>query len=144
MFVGFDIHAPEYGWDDYKDIDVKGKIVIAMVNDPGYYDAKLFRERNMTNYGCWTYKLKEARRQGAAGCLVLHNTETAGYIVGTCVEMVIWKKSCPSIPLIPTLPTNMLIGEHLGIDNSDALGDSIYNGAYDNASGMAAADALKV
>ena len=45
VFVGFGIHAPEYGWDDYKDIDVKGKIVIAMVNDPGYYDATLFRGR---------------------------------------------------------------------------------------------------
>ena len=51
VFCGFGIHAPEYGWDDYAGIDVRGKIVIAMVNDPGYYDATLFRGRNMTYYG---------------------------------------------------------------------------------------------
>ena len=79
VFCGFGIHAPEYGWDDYADIDVRGKIVIAMVNDPGYYDASLFRGRNMTYYGRWLYKFEEARRQGAAGCLVLHNTEAAGH-----------------------------------------------------------------
>ena len=86
VFVGFGIHAPEYGWDDYADIDVKGKIVIAMVNDPGYYDATLFRGRNMTYYGRWLYKFEEAKRQGAAGCLVLHNTEAAsrGYAVCLC------------------------------------------------------------
>ena len=86
VFVGFGIHAPEYGWDDYKDIDVKGKVVIAMVNDPGYYDANLFRGRNMTYYGRWTYKFEEARRQGAAGCLVLHNTEAASYGWHVCVN----------------------------------------------------------
>ena len=51
VFCGFGIHAPEYGWDDYAGIDVKDKIVIAMVNDPGYYDSQLFRGRNMTYYG---------------------------------------------------------------------------------------------
>ena len=80
VFCGFGIHAPEYGWDDYAGIDVKGKIVIAMVNDPGYYDNTLFRGRNMTYYGRWLYKFEEARRQGAAGCLVLHNTEAASSI----------------------------------------------------------------
>ena len=86
VFCGFGIHAPEYGWDDYKDIDVKGKIVIAMVNDPGYYDASLFRGRNMTYYGRWLYKFEEAKRQGAAGCLVLHNTEAASYGWHVCVN----------------------------------------------------------
>ena len=86
VFVGFGIHAPEYGWDDYADIDVKGKIVIAMVNDPGYYDATLFRGRNMTYYGRWLYKFEEAKRQGAAGCLVLHNTEAASYGWHVCVN----------------------------------------------------------
>ena len=86
VFVGFGIHAPEYGWDDYAGIDVKGKIVIAMVNDPGYYDDKLFRGRNMTYYGRWLYKFEEARRQGAAGCLVLHNTEAASYGWHVCVN----------------------------------------------------------
>ena len=79
VFCGFGINAPEYGWNDYEGIDVKGKIVIAMVNDPGYYDEGLFRGRNMTYYGRWLYKFEEAIRQGAAGCLVLHNTEAASY-----------------------------------------------------------------
>ncbi len=86
VFCGFGIHAPEYGWDDYANVDVKGKIVIAMVNDPGYYDASLFRGRNMTYYGRWLYKFEEARRQGAAGCLVLHNTEAASYGWHVCVH----------------------------------------------------------
>ena len=86
VFCGFGIHAPEYGWNDYAGIDVKGKIVIAMVNDPGYYDSQLFRGRNMTYYGRWVYKFEEARRQGAAGCLVLHNTEAASYGWHVCVN----------------------------------------------------------
>lgn len=86
VFCGFGIHAPEYGWDDYANVDVKGKIVIAMVNDPGYYDASLFRGRNMTYYGRWLYKFEEALRQGAAGCLVLHNTQAASYGWHVCVN----------------------------------------------------------
>lgn len=84
VFVGFGINAPEYGWNDYEGIDVKGKIVIAMVNDPGFYDKDLFRGRNMTYYGRWTYKLEEAKRQGAAGALVLHNTAAASYGWNVC------------------------------------------------------------
>lgn len=86
VFCGFGIHAPEYGWDDYDGIDVKGKIVIAMVNDPGYYDTSLFRGHNMTYYGRWLYKFEEAKRRGAAGCLVLHNTEAASYGWHVCVN----------------------------------------------------------
>ena len=86
VFCGFGINALEYGWNDYEGIDVKGKIVIAMVNDPGYYDHQLFRGRNMTYYGRWVYKFEEARRQGAAGCLVLHNTEAASYGWHVCVN----------------------------------------------------------
>ena len=54
VFCGFGINAPEYGWNDYEGIDVKGKIVVVMVNDPGFYDNRLFRGRNMTYYGRWT------------------------------------------------------------------------------------------
>ena len=79
VFCGFGINAPEYGWNDYANVDVKGKIVIAMVNDPGFYDASLFRGKNMTYYGRWTYKFEEAQRQGAAGLLVLHNEAAASY-----------------------------------------------------------------
>ena len=86
VFCGFGIHAPEYGWDDYAGVDVRGKIVIAMVNDPGFYDQSLFRGRNMTYYGRWLYKFEEARRQGAAGCLVLHNAAAASYDWHVCVN----------------------------------------------------------
>ena len=214
VFVGFGIHAPEYGWDDYKDIDVKGKIVIAMVNDPGYYDANLFRGRNMTYYGRWVYKFEEAQRQGAAGCLVLHNTEAASYGWHVCVnghlennlalynpdtrnadELGIkgWLHEAGARKLFVAAGMDMdkalveakqpgfksfslkvkgdvrmavsyhieqtrNVGgivrgtekpdevvvmnahwDHLGIGKPDAQGDSIYNGAADNASGMAAA-----
>ena len=91
VFVGFGIHAPEYGWDDYKDIDVKGKIVIAMVNDPGFYDPQLFRGKNMTYYGRWTYKHEEAERQGAAGVLVLHNKAAASYGWEVCMSSHVQK-----------------------------------------------------
>ena len=86
VFCGFGINAPEYGWNDYDGLDVRGKIVIAMVNDPGFYDAGLFRGKNMTYYGRWPYKFEEALRQGAAGCVVLHNTAAASYGWHVCVN----------------------------------------------------------
>jgi len=79
VFVGFGIHAPEYGWDDYANVDVKGKVVVILVNDPGYYDGNLFRGKNMTYYGRWTYKFEEAGRQGAAAALIIHDTAPAAY-----------------------------------------------------------------
>lgn len=79
VFCGFGIDAPEFGWNDFEGVDVKGKIIIAMVNDPGFYDASLFQGKNMTYYGRWTYKFEQAKRMGAAGCLVLHNTAAASY-----------------------------------------------------------------
>lgn len=79
VFVGFGINAPEYNWNDYEGIDVRGKVVVALVNDPGYYDASLFKGKDMTYYGRWIYKFEEASRQGAAGVLVVHDTEPASY-----------------------------------------------------------------
>jgi Zn-dependent M28 family amino/carboxypeptidase len=79
VFVGFGINAPEYGWNDYEGIDVKGKIAVILVNDPGYYDDNLFRGKNMTYYGRWTYKFEEANRQGAAAAFVIHDTGPASY-----------------------------------------------------------------
>ena len=79
VFCGFGIDAPEFGWNDFEGVDVRGKIIIAMVNDPGFYDASLFQGKNMTYYGRWTYKFEQALRLGAAGCLVLHNTAAASY-----------------------------------------------------------------
>lgn len=214
VFVGFGIHAPEYGWDDYADIDVKNKIVIAMVNDPGYYDATLFRGRNMTYYGRWLYKFEEAKRQGAAGCFVLHNTEAASYGWHVCVnghmednlalydpqtcnanELAIkgWLREEGAQKLFAAAGMDMQAAQaaakrpgfksfslkvhgditmavtyniqqtrnvagiirgteqpnevvvmnahwdHLGIGTPDERGDSIYNGAADNASGIASA-----
>ncbi len=79
VFVGFGIVAPEFGWNDYKDIDVKGKTVIVMVSDPGKYNKNLFKADTMTYYGRWTYKFEEAARQGAAGVLLVHDTDAASY-----------------------------------------------------------------
>lgn len=79
VFAGFGINAPEYGWNDYKDLDVKGKIVLVLVNDPGYYNPSLFKGKDMTYYGRWIYKFEEASRQGAAGVLVIHDTQPASY-----------------------------------------------------------------
>ena len=79
VFVGYGIVAPEVGWNDYAGLDVKGKIVVALVNDPGLQDSTLFRGKILTYYGRWTYKIEEARRQGAAGLLMVHTTESATY-----------------------------------------------------------------
>ena len=214
VFCGFGINAPEYGWNDYEGIDVKGKIVVVMVNDPGFYDSQLFRGRNMTYYGRWTYKFEEAQRQGAAGCLVLHHTEAASYGWHVCVnghlsdnlgiyhpdtrngdELAVrgWlhedglkkmflaagmdmdkaladaKKpgfKSFSLNVRGDVKMNVTYGikktrnvggilrgsghngeavvfcahwDHLGIGKADETGDTIYNGAADNASGMAGA-----
>ena len=81
VFAGFGIVAPEYEWNDYKDIDVKGKTVIVVVNDPGFFtkDSALFNGNAMTYYGRWTYKYEEAARQGAAGVLIVHEDTAAAY-----------------------------------------------------------------
>ena len=214
VFAGFGIVAPEYGWNDYKDIDVNGKIVVVLVNDPGFgtEEKGFFKGNTMTYYGRWTYKFEEATRQGALGCLVVHNTIPAGY--GFNVLQNSW--NTPKLYLDPrgndayemafegwiTLSTanrlfqqaginerellakarradfeaiplgiqatggmevaanfdvsqNVIakIGgtkrpeeyiiytahwDHLGIGKPDETGDSIYNGALDNASGTAA------
>lgn len=81
VFVGYGITAPEYQWNDYKDVDVKGKTVVILVNDPGYasQDPALFDGNTMTYYGRWTYKYEEAARQGAAGAIIVHETKPASY-----------------------------------------------------------------
>jgi Zn-dependent M28 family amino/carboxypeptidase len=79
VFAGYGIVAPESGWNDYEGLDVKGKYVVVLVNDPGLVDSSLFRGKILTYYGRWTYKIEEARRQGAAGLLLVHTTESATY-----------------------------------------------------------------
>ena len=83
VFVGYGIVAPEQQWNDYAGTDVRGKIVVALVNDPGLQDTTIFRGKILTYYGRWTYKLEEAERQGAAGILLVHTTESATYPWGT-------------------------------------------------------------
>ena len=81
VFVGYGIVAPEYDWNDYAGIDVKGKTVVILVNDPGFATGKLrlFNGRSMTYYGRWTYKFEEAARQGAAAAIIVHEEEPAAY-----------------------------------------------------------------
>ncbi|RFM27895.1 M28 family metallopeptidase [Deminuibacter soli] len=79
VFAGYGIIAPEYNWNDYAGLDVKGKTVVVMVNDPGFNDSTLFRGKNMTYYGRWTYKFEEAARQGATGLMIIHDTKPASY-----------------------------------------------------------------
>ena len=82
VFVGYGINAPERGWNDYAGIDVRGKTVVILVNDPDYQTMSRegpFEGRAMTYYGRWTYKFEEAARQGAAGAIIVHDTEPAAY-----------------------------------------------------------------
>ena len=81
VFAGYGVVAPEYNWNDYEGLDVKGKVVLVLVNDPGFnaHDSSLFKGKTMTYYGRWTYKFEEAAKQGAKGCLIVHNTEAASY-----------------------------------------------------------------
>lgn len=81
VFAGFGIVAPEYGWNDYEGIDWKGKTAVVLINDPGFKsgDSTLFKGNEMTYYGRWTYKYEEAARQGAAGVIIIHETEPASY-----------------------------------------------------------------
>src|SRR6266566_617107 len=79
VFVGYGIRAPEWRWDDYKDADLRGKVVLMLVNDPGLQDSTVFNGRALTYYGRWTYKLEETARRGALGVLLIHTTESATY-----------------------------------------------------------------
>jgi len=212
VFAGYGIVAPEYHWNDYANLNVKGKTVIVLVNDPGFKsgDKTLFKGDTMTYYGRWTYKYEEAARQGAAAVFIVHQTEPASYgwsvvtnsntgarlhlqqadkhmsrcraegwitegaakklfaaagITGD-IRAIARKRDFKAVPL--NMNANLIIhtqlkyatshnvigvlkgserpGEyvlytahwdHLGIGKPDAKGDSIYNGAVDNADGVA-------
>jgi Zn-dependent M28 family amino/carboxypeptidase len=87
VFVGYGVVAPEYHWDDFKGMDVKGRILVVLINDPpvpdpkdpSKLDEKTFKGKAMTYYGRWTYKFEEAAAKGALGCLIVHQTGPAGY-----------------------------------------------------------------
>jgi Zn-dependent M28 family amino/carboxypeptidase len=212
VFAGYGVVAPEYNWNDYEGLDVKGKVVLVLVNDPGFNadDSSLFKGKTMTYYGRWTYKFEEAARQGAKGCLIIHNTEAAsypfkvvqnnwntsrlrldnrgkdeklcdviGWISGTTAHKLLtaggkdstlvtkadvrgFKGQSLNLKLSTTMQVKMnydksnnVIGkitgskypdetiiytahwDHLGFGKPDDTGDSIYNGALDNASATA-------
>jgi Zn-dependent M28 family amino/carboxypeptidase len=79
VFVGYGISAPEWRWDDYKDEELRGKILLMLVNDPGIQDSSVFLGSVLTYYGRWTYKLEEAARRGAVGAILIHTAESATY-----------------------------------------------------------------
>jgi Zn-dependent M28 family amino/carboxypeptidase len=213
VFAGYGVVAPEYNWNDYEGLDVKGKIVLVLINDPRYSerDSTFFKGKTMTYYGRWTYKFEEAARHGAKGCFIIHDTAPAAY--GFNVIQNYWKtphlyldprgknqyfcegigwfssetankilaaagfnftelqtkantSGFKALPLNVKISTSMkvkskydvshnVIGkitgtekpdeyiiysahwDHLGIGKKDDTGDSIYNGAIDNASGTA-------
>jgi Zn-dependent M28 family amino/carboxypeptidase len=210
VFVGYGIQAPEYGWDDFKGQDLKGKVLLMLNSDPDW-DPNLFAGKTRLYYGRWTYKYESAARQGAAGAIIVHTTPTAGYpfqVVqsswsGEQVELpaadeprvqvrswlteeasrelaklggqdldklvaaakskdfqpvslgvttsldfknTINKSSTGNVYGVlegsdPQLANEYVIytahHDHLGVGEPDAAGDKIYNGAMDNASGVA-------
>lgn len=213
VFVGYGVKAPERNWDDFKGVDLKGKIMVVLVNDPDFEGGEGdFGGRLMTYYGRWTYKYEEAARQGAAGVLVIHESEPASYGWATVknsntntmfdivranpaaahTPMEGWiqkdlaaelfkasgtdfeaakaaarKANFRPMPLKATMTASYQVKpeiitshnvagilpgsrhpdetviysahwDHLGIGAPDATGDTIYNGALDNASGTAA------
>src|SRR5256886_8241444 len=87
VFVGYGVVAPEYGWDDYKNVDVRGKTLLMLIGDPpipdpkdsSKLDEKMFKGKAMTYYGRWTYKYEIAAQKGAAAAVIIHQTEPAGY-----------------------------------------------------------------
>jgi Zn-dependent M28 family amino/carboxypeptidase len=212
VFAGFGVVAPEYNWNDYAGLNVKGKVVMVMVNDPGFEtgDTTMFKGKAMTYYGRWTYKFEEAARQGAKACIIVHSRAGASYpfnvvqnsnggvklhldkrgnhayqlalqgwvthqsavkllqaagkdtsvlhtankrgfkgfdmgikLSETLRSKAVFNKSHNVIAKIPGTkrPGEYIIysahWDHLGIGKPDEKGDSIYNGALDNASGTA-------
>ena len=104
VFVGYGVSAPENKWDDFKGMDLKGKILLVLVNDPPApaSEPALFGGKAMTYYGRWTYKFEEAERRGAAGALIIHTTERAGYPWHTVVGS--WAKEQRMLPRDASLP----------------------------------------
>ena len=96
VFAGYGVVAPEQNWNDYAGLDVKGKTVVVLVNDPGWgnHDETLFKGNALTYYGRWTYKYEEAARQGAAACLIVHETAGRGLSVGCRRQQLVRSAGC--------------------------------------------------
>jgi len=99
VFVGHGISAPEFGWDDYKGLDVRGKVLVYFTNEPPSTDPNFFGGRALTYYGRWTYKFEEATRRGAVAALLIPTTPTAGY--GWGVVSGSWSQEHPELTLKP-------------------------------------------
>jgi Zn-dependent M28 family amino/carboxypeptidase len=99
IFVGRGITAPEWKWDDFKGVDVKGKVLVLFTNEPASNDPKFFEGRALTYCGRWTYKFEEAARRGALGAIIIHTTPTAGY--GWDVVRNSWSGEAPYVKLAP-------------------------------------------
>jgi Zn-dependent M28 family amino/carboxypeptidase len=121
VFVGYGAVAPEYDWDDFKGTDVRGKILLVLVNDPPAPAAEptLFGGAAMTYYGRWTYKFEEAERRGAAGMLIVHTTERAGYPWHTVVGS--WAREQRMLPRDPSLPAPLGVRGWIADDRAAAL-----------------------
>ncbi len=102
VFVGHGIAAPEYNWDDYKGLDVKGKVLLMFTNEPPSDDPRFFDGRALTYYGRWTYKFEEGARRGARAVILIHTTPTAGY--GWDVVRGSWGRETPYVKLEPGAP----------------------------------------
>ncbi len=102
VFVGHGISAPEYPWDDFKGVDVRGKVLVLFTNEPQSSDPKLFGGPALTYYGRWTYKYEEATRRGALGAIIIHTTPTAGY--GWNVVRNSWGGEQPFVRVAPGEP----------------------------------------
>ncbi len=108
IFMGHGITAPEFGWDDYKNVDVTGKVVVLFTNEPPSEDPKFFGGKALTYYGRWTYKFEQATRKGAAACIIVHTTPTAGY--GWEVVRNSWAKEDPQVKLAQGQPALAMAG----------------------------------
>jgi Zn-dependent M28 family amino/carboxypeptidase len=121
VFVGYGAVAPEYNWDDFKGTDVRGKILLVLVNDPPApaTEPALFGGAAMTYYGRWTYKFEEAERRGAAGMLIVHTAERAGYPWHTVVGS--WAREQRMLPRDPSLPAPLAVRGWITDDRATAL-----------------------
>src|SRR3989454_851734 len=124
VFAGYGIVAPEYRWDDFKGEDVRGKVLVMLVNDPPSDDPALFGGKALTYYGRWTYKYESAARAGAAGAILIHTDESAGY--GWNVVRNSWGRERPYVALSkggpPALQIASWITESFGRDILKAAG----------------------
>ncbi len=108
VFAGHGIVAPEFQWNDFKGVDVRGKVLVLFTNEPASTDPKFFGGRALTYYGRWTFKFDEALRQGALGAVIIHTTETAGY--GWQVVRNSWGREEPFVKLKPGDPALAFAG----------------------------------